>query len=57
MKLKTIDLGWLGALALLFLFFKAIDIANGKRQNSQRTPSRTLARGAGKPDSREPVGG
>ncbi|WP_334181061.1 hypothetical protein [Pseudomonas nitroreducens] len=29
MKLKTLDLGWLGALALLFLFFKAIDIANG----------------------------
>lgn len=29
MKLKTIDLGWLGALALLFLFFKAIDVANG----------------------------
>lgn len=29
MKLKTLDLGWLGALALLFLFFKAIDIAHG----------------------------
>ncbi|WP_370601142.1 hypothetical protein [Pseudomonas nitroreducens] len=29
MKLKTIDLGWIGALALLFIFFKAIDIANG----------------------------
>lgn len=29
MKLKTLDLGWLGALALFFLFFKAIDVANG----------------------------
>ncbi|MDU4249058.1 hypothetical protein [Pseudomonas sp.] len=29
MKLRTFDLGWLGALALFFLFCKAIDIANG----------------------------
>lgn len=29
MKLRTFDLGWLGALALFFLFCKAIDVANG----------------------------
>lgn len=29
MKIKTLDLGWAGALALLFLFFKAVDVANG----------------------------
>lgn len=29
MKLRTFDLGWLGALVLLLLFFKAIDIAHG----------------------------
>lgn len=29
MNLKTLDLGWLGALVLLFLFFKCIDLANG----------------------------
>ncbi|MGE4335856.1 MAG: hypothetical protein AB7E55_07765 [Pigmentiphaga sp.] len=28
MKLRTFDLGWLGALALLLLFFKAIEFAD-----------------------------
>ncbi|WP_167523157.1 hypothetical protein [Pseudomonas denitrificans (nom. rej.)] len=29
MKLRTLDLGWLGALALMFMLFKFIDLANG----------------------------
>lgn len=38
MKLKTLDLGWLGALALLFLFFKAVDLANGWTAESPTYP-------------------
>lgn len=38
MKLKTLDLGWLGALALLFLFFKAVDVANGWTAESPTYP-------------------
>lgn len=29
MKLKTLDLGWLGALILMLAMFKCIDLANG----------------------------
>ncbi|EPM1620600.1 hypothetical protein L4P92_001760 [Pseudomonas aeruginosa] len=38
MKLRTFDLGWLGALALLLLFFKAIDVANGWTAESPSYP-------------------
>lgn len=38
MKLKTLDLGWLVALALLFLFFKAVDLANGWTAESPAYP-------------------
>ncbi|MBD9573777.1 hypothetical protein IB260_00515 [Pseudomonas sp. PDM23] len=39
MKLRTLDLGWLGALILLLLFFKAIDVANGWTAESPTYPT------------------
>lgn len=38
MKLKTFDIGWLGALILMLAFFKCIDLANGWTAESPSYP-------------------
>ncbi|QJP08364.1 hypothetical protein [Pseudomonas multiresinivorans] len=38
MKLKTIDPSWVWALALMILFFKALDVANGWTAESPAYP-------------------
>lgn len=43
MKLKTIDLGWLGTLILLLIFFKCLDVASGW---TAETPSYPVSSGA-----------
>lgn len=46
MKLKTLDLGWLGALVVMLLLFKCIDLANGftAEQGIYQIPISTRAR-------------
>lgn len=38
MKIKTIDLGWLGALILMLALFKCIDLASGWTAESPSYP-------------------
>lgn len=39
MKLRTFDLGWIGALILLLMLFKAIDLASGWTAESPTYPT------------------
>lgn len=38
MKLKTIDIGWLGAMILMLALFKCIDLASGWTAESPTYP-------------------